>query len=98
MEQKILEYHRDNQATFSWEIRDTLIKNGDCDRSSAPSVSAISRVLRNHGVAEPTDVKKEPGENDSGDDKSGMCSIKLDQKVTVYLQATRVTRTASIFH
>ena len=77
LEQKILEYHRDNQATFSWEIRDALIKNGDCDRSSAPSVSAISRVLRNHGVAEPTDVKKEPGENDSGDDKSGLYCVYI---------------------
>jgi len=42
-----------------------LIKNGDCERSSAPSVSAISRVLRNHGVVEPTDVKKEPGDDNS---------------------------------
>ena len=73
IEQKILEYHREgNQGTFSWEIRDQLIKNGDCDRSNAPSVSAISRVLRNHGVAEPADVKKEPGNMDGGDsDKSG---------------------------
>ena len=68
-----MEYHREgNQGTFSWEIRDQLIKNGDCDRSNAPSVSAISRVLRNHGVAEPADVKKEPGNMDGGDsDKSG---------------------------
>ena len=31
---------------FSWEIRDRLIKEGICDRSTAPSVSAISRLLR----------------------------------------------------
>ena len=48
-----------------------LIKHGDCDRSNAPSVSTISRCLRNHGVPEPADVKKEPGaENFDHSDKS----------------------------
>lgn len=31
---------------FSYEIRDRLVKEGICDRASAPSVSAISRLLR----------------------------------------------------
>uniref|UniRef100_U3KCV3 Paired box 7 n=1 Tax=Ficedula albicollis TaxID=59894 RepID=U3KCV3_FICAL len=31
---------------FSWEIRDRLLKDGHCDRSTVPSVSSISRVLR----------------------------------------------------
>lgn len=47
-----------------------LIKHGDCDRSNAPSVSTISRCLRNHGVPEPADVKKEPGADIDGSDKS----------------------------
>ena len=50
-----------------------LIKNGDCERSAAPSVSTISRTLRAHGVPEPADVKKEPGQEgqiDPGSDKS----------------------------
>ncbi|ODM92648.1 Protein gooseberry-neuro [Orchesella cincta] len=46
VETKIEEYKRDNPAIFSWEIRDRLIKEGICDRNSAPSVSSISRVLR----------------------------------------------------
>ena len=49
-----------------------LIKQGDCDRATAPSVSTISRCLRNHGVPEPADVKKEPGaENDLSDKSDG---------------------------
>ena len=40
------EYRSDNPGIFSWEIRDRLIKEGLCDRTTAPSVSAISRLLR----------------------------------------------------
>lgn len=35
----------------------SLIKEGLCDRSSAPSVSAISRLLRGHDGEDPTDKK-----------------------------------------
>ena len=31
---------------FSWEVRDRLIKEGLCDKTTVPSVSAISRLLR----------------------------------------------------
>lgn len=37
---------RASPGIFSWEIRDKLIKEGMCDRTTAPSVSSISRVLR----------------------------------------------------
>ncbi|XP_077312456.1 paired box protein Pax-7 isoform X6 [Lithobates pipiens] len=48
VEKKIEEYKRENPGMFSWEIRDRLLKDGHCDRSSVPSglVSSISRVLR----------------------------------------------------
>lgn len=46
VESRIEEYKRENPGIFSWEIRDRLIKEGICDRSTAPSVSAISRLLR----------------------------------------------------
>ncbi|XP_046389287.1 protein gooseberry-neuro-like [Ischnura elegans] len=46
VERRIEGYKRENPGIFSWEIRDRLIKDGICDRSSAPSVSAISRLLR----------------------------------------------------
>lgn len=46
VEQRIEDYKRENPGIFSWEIRDRLVKEGICDRSTAPSVSAISRLLR----------------------------------------------------
>ncbi len=32
---------------FAWEIRDRLIQDGVCDKYNVPSVSSISRILRN---------------------------------------------------
>ncbi|XP_028853438.1 paired box protein Pax-7a isoform X1 [Denticeps clupeoides] len=51
VEKRIEEYKRENPGMFSWEIRDKLLKDGVCDRSTVPSgeassVSSISRVLR----------------------------------------------------
>lgn len=46
VERKIENYKKDNPGIFSWEIRDRLLKDGMCDRSTVPSVSSISRVLR----------------------------------------------------
>nr|XP_006008680.1 PREDICTED: paired box protein Pax-3 isoform X1 [Latimeria chalumnae] len=46
VEKKIEEYKRENPGMFSWEIRDKLLKDGVCDRNTAPSVSSISRILR----------------------------------------------------
>ncbi|XP_025082153.1 paired box protein Pax-3-B-like isoform X2 [Pomacea canaliculata] len=53
VEKRIEEYKKDNPGVFSWEIRDKLLKGdavpsqeGMCDRSTVPSVSSISRVLR----------------------------------------------------
>lgn len=46
IENRIEDFKKENPGIFSWEIRDRLIKEGICDRSTAPSVSAISRLLR----------------------------------------------------
>ncbi|KAL4221376.1 Paired box protein Pax-7 [Mactra antiquata] len=46
VERKIEQYKKDNPGIFSWEIRDRLLKDGLCDRTTVPSVSSISRVLR----------------------------------------------------
>ncbi|XP_064084147.1 paired box protein Pax-7-like [Macrobrachium nipponense] len=56
IERKIADYKKENPGVFSWEIRDRLIKDGLCDRNTAPSVSAISRLLR--GKDEDEDPKK----------------------------------------
>jgi len=49
VEKRIEDYRTDNPGIFSWEIRDRLIKEGLVDRTTAPSVSAISRLLRGNG-------------------------------------------------
>ncbi|EEB15577.1 protein gooseberry, putative [Pediculus humanus corporis] len=46
VEKRIEDYKKSNPGIFSWEIRDKLIKEGICDKNSAPSVSSISRLLR----------------------------------------------------
>ncbi|XP_046672493.1 protein gooseberry-like [Homalodisca vitripennis] len=46
VERRIEEYKKSNPGIFSWEIRDRLVKDGICDKNSAPSVSSISRLLR----------------------------------------------------
>ncbi|KFW83776.1 Paired box protein Pax-7 [Manacus vitellinus] len=66
VEKKIEEYKRENPGMFSWEIRDRLLKDGHCDRSTVPSVSSISRVLRikfgKKEEEEDCDKKEEDGE------------------------------------
>ncbi len=52
IENRIETYKKENPGIFSWEIRDRLIKEGLCDRSTAPSVSAISRLLRGRDADE----------------------------------------------
>ncbi|KAJ8685712.1 hypothetical protein QAD02_021505 [Eretmocerus hayati] len=46
IETKIENYKLENPSIFSWEVRDRLIKDGLCDKDSVPSISAISRLMR----------------------------------------------------
>ncbi|KAI5630142.1 paired box protein Pax-1, partial [Silurus asotus] len=43
----IREYKRADPGMFAWEIRDRLLSDGVCDKYNVPSVSSISRILRN---------------------------------------------------
>ncbi|XP_062864008.1 paired box protein Pax-1a [Trichomycterus rosablanca] len=43
----IREYKQGDPGIFAWEIRDRLLGDGVCDKYNVPSVSSISRILRN---------------------------------------------------
>ncbi|KAL4630404.1 paired box protein Pax-9-like [Arapaima gigas] len=40
-------YKQRDPGIFAWEIRDKLLADGVCDKFNLPSVSSISRILRN---------------------------------------------------
>lgn len=44
VEKKIEEYKRENPGMFSWEIRDRLLKDGHCDRSTVPSGEKVAEA------------------------------------------------------
>ncbi|XP_042882310.1 paired box protein Pax-1-like isoform X1 [Penaeus japonicus] len=65
---KVVNYIKDlkqkDPGIFAWEIRERLLKDGVCDKYNVPSVSSISRILRNKigslhhlGSQSPYDVK-----------------------------------------
>uniref|UniRef100_H3AMQ1 Paired box 1 n=1 Tax=Latimeria chalumnae TaxID=7897 RepID=H3AMQ1_LATCH len=43
----IRNYKQGDPGIFAWEIRDRLLADGVCDKYNVPSVSSISRILRN---------------------------------------------------
>ncbi|XP_013405699.1 paired box protein Pax-1 isoform X2 [Lingula anatina] len=49
-------YKERDPGIFAWEIRDKLLADGVCDKYNVPSVSSISRILRNKigGLQSPT--------------------------------------------
>ncbi|XP_028809045.1 paired box protein Pax-1 [Denticeps clupeoides] len=44
---RIRDYKQGDPGIFAWEIRDRLLADGVCDKYNVPSVSSISRILRN---------------------------------------------------
>ncbi|KAF2364139.1 Paired domain [Trinorchestia longiramus] len=48
---KVVNYIKDikqkDPGIFAWEIREKLLKDGVCDKYNVPSVSSISRIIRN---------------------------------------------------
>lgn len=47
-------YKERDPGIFAWEIRDKLLADGVCDKYNVPSVSSISRILRNKIGNNPT--------------------------------------------
>ncbi|GJQ83411.1 Prd [Trypoxylus dichotomus] len=76
VETRIEQYKRENPSIFSWEIRDRLVKEGICDRSTAPSVSAISRLLRGKGG----ECDEKASDNEGGSDCDSEPGIPLKRK------------------
>lgn len=76
VENRIEQYKRENPSIFSWEIRDRLVKEGICDRSTAPSVSAISRLLRGKGG----DCEDKSSDNENASDCDSEPGIPLKRK------------------
>ena len=83
IEKKILDMQKESPGIFSWEIREKLLKENLIDRSSVPSVSSISRILRSYG--EKRDQENSMKENsDEQDDKDDELNVKEGKKITAW--------------
>ena len=51
--QRIMEYRKEQPGLFSWEIRDRLVHEGLCSKESLPSLSSVSRLLKNKHKSDP---------------------------------------------
>lgn len=52
IEEKIDQYRKENSGIFSWEVRDRLLRENVCSKSTVPSLSAISQILKSKIVEE----------------------------------------------
>ena len=71
--QAIKEYKVRDPGIFAWEIRDRLLSDAVCDKYNVPSVSSISRILRNkignvlhpHNPLNPNYIPSSGGHNEN---------------------------------
>lgn len=52
IEEKIDQFRKENAGIFSWEVRDRLLRENVCSKSTVPSLSAISQILKTKIVQE----------------------------------------------
>ncbi|XP_043278752.1 protein gooseberry-like [Venturia canescens] len=78
VESRIEDYKRDNPGIFSWEIKARLIEDGVCDKTTAPGMSTISRLLRGHDGDD--DTKIHDDKTSSGSDCASEPGITLKRK------------------
>ena len=88
--QAIKEYKIRDPGIFAWEIRDRLLSDAVCDKYNVPSVSSISRILRNkignvlhpHNPLNPNYIPSSGGQNDnSNSPPNGMRSSVYNTSV-----------------
>uniref|UniRef100_A0A672NMW6 Paired box 1 n=1 Tax=Sinocyclocheilus grahami TaxID=75366 RepID=A0A672NMW6_SINGR len=58
----IRDYKQGDPGIFAWEIRDRLLADAVCDKYNVPSVSSISRILRNKigNLSQPSQYDSKP--------------------------------------
>ncbi|ELT91996.1 hypothetical protein CAPTEDRAFT_44697, partial [Capitella teleta] len=98
VEDRIHDLKKENPGIFSWEIRDRLLKDGVCDRSSVPSVSSISRVLRSHlreGDEDKIDDEDEEESKDDDDDDDDSESLTSEPGLSLSRKQRRSRTTFS---
>eukprot|EP00064_Thunnus_orientalis_P016417 superscaffoldBa00003254_g16482 len=83
----IQEYKQGDPGIFAWEIRDRLLTDGVCDKYNVPSVSSISRILRNK-----IGTVSQPGQHES----SKPAPAQLPPYGHVYPYSPTGTRTGSV--
>jgi len=52
IEEKFYHNRKENGAIFSWEVRDRLLRENVCSKSTVPSLLAISQVMKSKIVQE----------------------------------------------
>lgn len=62
IERKIDQYRRKDPGAFCWELRDYLLRDSVCPEDQIPSLSSISRLIKNKIVHEAVE-KRERDEN-----------------------------------
>ncbi|XP_015110784.1 protein gooseberry-like [Diachasma alloeum] len=67
---RIEEYKRENPRIFHWDVRDRLIKEGMCDRTTLPSASVISRLIRGKDCEDDATAKLADGKTSESDAES----------------------------
>ena len=79
---KIRDYKHKDPGIFAWEIRDKLLQEGICDKYNVPSVSSISRILRNKigPLSQPTEENFDKDMIDDDDNSNSQIKIEINSK------------------
>jgi transposase len=79
---KIRDYKQRDPGIFAWEIRDKLLQERICDKYNVPSVSSISRILRNK-IGPLSQPHNASGGNNDSDTSSGNLQISSSSNCSI---------------